>query len=586
MLGTGLPEDQKQEVIALGQRLTGYANEFKLKIGAGNNAIRYSLKDADGLPETVKRALADAYNRDYKKQHGRFPELLATAESGPWLMNGFSLPLWSDIMTHAHNSQTRADMNALRWHRNRAGTNIGQTGIDIPREYDTRELMENSLGARRKLSTILGCTDYPDLAFQDRVAVDAAEVQDFLFGLARRVKPAYDAEMALALAEYSKDHPGADRMPVADELYYYGKVRKNLCSTGSANLTEEEIMKYFPVDHVLTEIFAIYEEKLGISIEPVTADTVATYHPDVQVFRVSRSGKFLGEFYLDLYQRKDEMGRSQKHDGAYSYPLVARAKKTDGSTQPAVSVLMTNFPRSTVQGQPALLTLKRLRTLFHELGHTLHAVAYTGDNPHTGFGMDAEWDTVETHSQFMELFGMTAEHLVRLSRHKDTEAQLEPEVAKLLMRGDQFGNARNQLFQIAQALIDLEAHLANPSDSKVIDKLNQRYLEVCEEIGLSCPADGVYALNAFAHIWINEAYAAGYYSYAWARAMAAAFYAAYASASDDEQRAVLLREISEKLYGSCNDYSVRETYKRVTGKDFDPRQALEDLAQYDGYEHL
>lgn len=70
------------------------------------------------------------------------------------------------------------------------------------------------------------------------------------------------------------------------------------------SLDQEKIREFFPLEPVMTELFAIYSELLGVRIKKL--DNVSKWHESVSVYEVSESSgeqSVIGYFYLDLFSR-------------------------------------------------------------------------------------------------------------------------------------------------------------------------------------------------------------------------------------------------------------------------------------------
>ena len=121
---------------------------------------------------------------------------------------------------------------------------------------------------------------------------------------------------------------------------------------------------YFELDRVLHDgVFFAAELVYGITFHP--RDDLAGYHPDVRVWEV-----------LDA-------------DGSVARPVPGRLLRPGGQARRGVDELVRRpvraaRPRPVVvnnrnynrapAGQPTLLTLDEVRTLFHEFGHALHGL--------------------------------------------------------------------------------------------------------------------------------------------------------------------------------------------------------------------
>lgn len=106
---------------------------------------------------------------------------------------------------------------------------------------------------------------------------------------------------------------------------------------------EEAIKEYFPMQHVIKETLAIYEELLSLSFKPV--DSAHVWHPEVQCFSVydTQFENQVGQFYLDLFPRDGKYGH------AAAFPLVKRAI-VDNQVVLPVAAMVCNFSRPAGEG--------------------------------------------------------------------------------------------------------------------------------------------------------------------------------------------------------------------------------------------
>ncbi|TQC37055.1 oligopeptidase A, partial [Rhodococcus sp. WS4] len=140
--------------------------------------------------------------------------------------------------------------------------------------------------------------------------------------------------------------------------YYAEKLREARYS-----VSQEALRAYFPVDKVLSGLFAIVERLYGIQIREL--HDFERWHADVRLFEILENGEHVGRFYFDLYARANKRG------GAWMDGARDRRRDAQGRLIDPVAYLVCNFTPA-VNGKPALLTHDEVTTLFHEFGHGLH----------------------------------------------------------------------------------------------------------------------------------------------------------------------------------------------------------------------
>jgi oligopeptidase A len=120
---------------------------------------------------------------------------------------------------------------------------------------------------------------------------------------------------------------------------------------------EEQLRPYFPLDKVLSGLFALAERLFNIQI--VAADGEAqVWHPDVRYFKIKdiSSGKDIAYFFLDPYSRP-----ADKKGGAWMNSCLGKSQVLD--TLPVAYLVCNGSPP--VGDTPSLMTFREVETLFH-----------------------------------------------------------------------------------------------------------------------------------------------------------------------------------------------------------------------------
>jgi len=128
------------------------------------------------------------------------------------------------------------------------------------------------------------------------------------------------------LKSLKQEHVGTGSVVLEqwDISFYSRKLREK-----EAQVDEELLRQYFPLEHVRDEIFRLYEELLHVRIS-VSEPALPTWHEDVQSFTLkdADTDQILGYFYLDLFPR----------EGKYSHqcvvPVCPTFRRPNGTVQP------------------------------------------------------------------------------------------------------------------------------------------------------------------------------------------------------------------------------------------------------------
>ena len=167
-------------------------------------------------------------------------------------------------------------------------------------------------------------------------------------------------------------------------------------------------------------------------------------------------------------------------------------------------------------GQPTLLTLDEVHTLFHEFGHTLHGLISAVTYPRFS-GTAVPRDFVEFPSQVNEMWALWPQVLGHYARHIETDEPLPSAVVEAIEAAQLWGEGFGTLEYLAATLLDQAWHRIGP-DTEVPDpsRSNGRPCSGRAWRPRWCrPATG---RRYFQHIFAGG-YSAGYYSYIWSEVL-------------------------------------------------------------------
>jgi peptidyl-dipeptidase Dcp len=361
---------------------------------------------------------------------------------------------------------------------------------------DVLDLVKDMVRLRAEKASLLGFANYAELTVDRQTAPDFEAVRTMMNRLAPAAVRNADAE-AEALAE-TAGHP----LEAWDWAYYSARVKRERYA-----VNEQALRPYFELDRVLKDgVFFAASSLYGITFHE--RPDLAGYHPDVRVWEVRNpDGTELGLFLGDYYTRESKRG------GAWMNSLVEQSALLN--TRPVViNNLNISQPPA---GEPTLLTLDELRTIFHEFGHALHGLFSSVSYPRFS-GTSVPRDFVEYPSQVNEMWIMWPEVLANYARHHATGEALPQEVVDKLQAAQLWGEGFGTTEYLSAALLDLAWHVLDGSE------LPEDALEF-EAKALA--AAGVahrlipprYRTGYFQHIFAGAGYAAGYYSYIWSEVL-------------------------------------------------------------------
>ncbi len=167
-------------------------------------------------------------------------------------------------------------------------------------------------------------------------------------------------------------------------------------------------------------------------------------------------------------------------------------------------------------GEPTLLTIDNVRTLFHEFGHALHGLFSDVRYP-TFSGTAVPRDFVEYPSQVNEMWLDDPEILGHYARHHRTGEPLPAEMVARLAEARRFGEGFATTEYLAATLLDQAWHRIGPED-RVAD-VERFEADAIAAAGLDVPsAPPRYRSAYFQHVFAGG-YSAAYYSYIWSEVL-------------------------------------------------------------------
>ncbi len=409
-----------------------------------------------------------------------------------WLIT-LEFPSYYAVMTYADDRALRQEVyTAYSTRASDQGPNAGQN--------DNGPVMAEILDLRQELAHLLGFAHFSDLSLATKMAESTPQVLGFLRDLAKRSKP-FAAKDLDELKAFAAERGVAD-LQSWDVGYFSEKLREQRYS-----ISQEILRAYFPVDKVLSGLFAIVQKLYGIEIRELSG--FDTWHPDVRLFEISENGQHVGRFFFDLYARANKRG------GAWMDGARDKRRNAGGEVIAPVANLVCNFTPA-VGDKPALLTHDEVTTLFHEFGHGLHHLLTRVEHAGASGINGVAWDAVELPSQFMENWCWEPEGLALISGHYQTGEPLPQDLLDKMLAAKNFQSGLMMVRQLEFSLFDFELHATHGDGRSVLDVLEAIRSEVAV---MRPPAFNRFA-NSFAHIFAGG-YAAGYYSYKWAEVLSA-----------------------------------------------------------------
>ncbi|MGA1370996.1 MAG: M3 family metallopeptidase [Pseudomonadales bacterium] len=543
---------------AIGETLAELSNRFQTNLVKEEKQSRLVVADPEevvGVPAPVlAMAVATALEDGVSA---------ATAEAGPWhfVINAVN---YMAVVQHARH-------RGLRERFYRAFRARGVSG-----EFDNRPVLSEILCLRQEQAQLVGFASHAQRSIDAKMAPNPEAVWDLLGRLERAARPAAAREFA-ALAAFAASEAGADAGTLEpwDVPFWSERQREALYDYDS-----EALREYFQMPRVMAGLFGLIHKLYDVEIVEIRAGTVPTWDDSVAFYEVRRHGQVIAGFYMDPYARPGE-----KRGGAWMNTVVDRTRllASDGRDASLPVALFVMNGRPPAAGEPALMSLDEVRTLFHEFGHaTQHMFTLVDEGGASGMNL-VEWDAVELASQFNEYWMEHKPFLRAMTAHYRSGEPLPDALIDRVIASRNFMVGNATLRQLFFAKTDLRLHEIwglpdAPHDQSPFDIERQ----IARDTLLVPLLPDESQLPAFGHLFAGG-YAAGYYSYKWAEVLAADAFAAFREVGLDDESA--LRQVAERfretVLGLGGSLPAIEVYRLFRGRDPSPDALLLDQGLLD-----
>ncbi|MEV4513150.1 M3 family metallopeptidase [Dactylosporangium sp. NPDC049525] len=475
--GARLSEQEHVRLRELNAELAALATEFGNNVRDEMKASAVVVQDAGDLAGLSADAVAAAE--------------VAGRDRG--LETGYALNL---ILPTAQPALAALHNRAVRERLHTASVGRGSRGG----EHDTTASVLRIARLRAERARLLGFEHHAAYNIADNTARSVDAVQEMLAKLA----PAAVANARIEAEDLQEAIGDAFTLEPWDWAYYTEQIRRDRYA-----IDETELRPYFELERVLRDgVFFAAGQLYGIRFEE--RPDLPAYHADARVFEVfDRDGGPLGLFIGDFFTR------SSKRGGAWANALVPQSRLF--GTAPVV-VNNLNINRAPA-GEPTLLTLDEVRTLFHEFGHALHTLFSQVHFPKFA-GTRVPRDFVEYPSQVNEVWMLWPEVLANYATHHRTGEPLPQSVVERLQAAEQFNKGFATTEYLAATLLDLAWHTLTVEEAQAVTDVLAFEAQALEQAGVAVPfVPPRYRTAYFAHIFSGAAYSAGYYSYIWSEVL-------------------------------------------------------------------
>ena len=530
--GANLPEDTKERLKEINQELGLLSLKFGNNVVAETNSddVKRFITDEAllaGLPESAKAAAAE--------------EAEAAGHPGEWLFTP-KRTSFTPVLQYCENRELRKQL--LMDYTTRGNHD---------NENDNKAVIIREMELRIERAKLFGYDNPADYILADCMAKNHQTVDAFLASVWAPSLEAAKREAAELQALLEQDLPGEKLQPW-DWWFYAEKLRK-----AKYDLDEEELKPYFELNNVRKGAFGVATKLYGLQFEKL--ENMPIYNPEVEVFKVTEAdGSLVGILYTDYFPR------AGKRPGAWMNNILPQYIDAEGVDHRPVIINVGNFNKPTA-GNPSLLSMDDVETLFHEFGHALHGLLSKAHYKSQS-GTNTPRDFVELPSQFMENYVYEPEVLKTYAFHYETGEVIPDELIEKINKASAFNQGFVTTELLSASILDMDFHELTSAEGLDVNAFEAESLK---KMGMIDEIIVRYRPTFYNHIF-TTGYEAGYYSYTWSAVLDADAFAAFKETGDlfEAETAKRFRHLLEQ--GGTRD--AQELYLEFRGKEADPKYLL------------
>ena len=530
--GANLPEDKKERLKEINQELGLLSLKFGNNVVAETNSddVKRFITDEAllaGLPESAKAAAAE--------------EAEAAGHPGEWLFTP-KRTSFTPVLQYCENRELRKQL--LMDYTTRGNHD---------NENDNKAVIIREMELRIERAKLFGYDNPADYILADCMAKNHQTVDAFLASVWAPSLEAAKREAAELQALLEQDLPGEKLQPW-DWWFYAEKLRK-----AKYDLDEEELKPYFELNNVRKGAFGVATKLYGLQFEKL--ENMPVYNPEVEVFKVTEAdGSLVGILYTDYFPR------AGKRPGAWMNNILPQYIDAEGVDHRPVIINVGNFNKPTA-GNPSLLSMDDVETLFHEFGHALHGLLSKAHYKSLS-GTNTPRDFVELPSQFMENYVYEPEVLKTYAFHYETGEVIPDELIEKINKASAFNQGFVTTELLSASILDMDFHELTSAEGLDVNAFEAESLK---KMGMIDEIIVRYRPTFYNHIF-TTGYEAGYYSYTWSAVLDADAFAAFKETGDlfEAETAKRFRHLLEQ--GGTRD--AQELYLELRGKEAEPKYLL------------
>jgi thimet oligopeptidase len=457
-LGFELPKDKRAQVQKLFKDLQTTTQMFDRNINEWRGSILVSKEELAGTPTPYQESL--------ERKDGKYVVSTDYPSMNPFLTFSQSEPRRKELWTLVQEKGGKENLVVLK----------------------------KLLNLRKQIATLLGYKSWAHYQLEQYLVKTPDKARKTIMQVLQSTKKAKDKDFKEL--EALKKLDSKNKLQPWDIAYY-----DNLLRQKKYRVDENELREHFPLTHVISTMFSIFENLLGISF--TKAKGMPAWHEDVFRYelRDTKSKEIIGYMFLDLYPRPGKYG----HACATQTSEPRKDEKT-GLQKPPVVTLMCNFAKPG-KGTISLLSRYDVETMFHEFGHALHFLLSKAEYMSQS-AFKTKMDFVEAPSQLLEHWCWNPRILGKITKHYKTGLPLSKAKITALAASENHMEGYGKTRQMVQSLLSLDIHEQNIPDVRAHFRLlAKKYL------GFEYPSQSLFPAG-FGHL---GGYAAGYYVYIYSK---------------------------------------------------------------------
>ena len=530
--GAKLNADDKAKLSEINTALAGLFTQFGQNVLADEGGYVTWIADEkklSGLPDSIISGMANAATELGKDGD----------KKGNWAVTNTRSSM-DPFLTYADDRELRKQVWTNYYSR-------GDNGDD----KDNNEIISNILKLRAERAQLLGYETHAHWRLEPQMAKTPQATMDLMMQVwpkaVARVKEEVADMQAIA------DQEGANiTIEPWDYRYYAEKVRK-----AKYDLDFNEVKPYLQMDKLRDGMMWASGKLYGFEYKQL--NNIQVFHPDVEVWEVSRDGQHVGLWYFDPYARRG------KRSGAWMTAYRIQ-ENMDSPTTPIVSN-NSNFVKGKA-GEPVLISWDDAVTMFHEFGHALHGLCSNCTYPSQA-GTSVARDYVEFPSQLNEHWLSTKEILEKFAVHCETGEPIPAELLQKIENAATFNQGFSTVEYLASALVDMKLHLAG---NVKIDP-DQFEKDALKELGMPREIVMRHRTPHFNHLFTSDGYSAGYYSYLWSDALTADAAEVFEEAGSYYDPSIA-KSLYENIMSVGDTIDPADGFRKFRGRDVDTKALL------------